>query len=543
MIRLSIGFLLFSLLISCQEKNNEKVEKKTPKRGGIYGSCFRFSVPTTIHRFFPYSSASLYEQQLASLCFEPLFKVNEYGSYEGVVASNYIFIPDSSLLRISIKKNVRFHDHPVFQNKPHFVSVEDVAFSIAFGCSSNPNNLFSSLFKNKIFGAETFYKKTIKKPLQFDAFEGIRVLNDSTVDLKLLCGAEQALALLSNTSISILSFYAFSSLSEKDFLTSAIGTGPFQKPQFTKNRVSLYRNPLYYCQDESGNQLPFFDSVIVSFNVNQIQAFEQGNIDLIQNVTSKDLETLFGTLEKAQMGQNLPHKTHIVKNNELCFLVFNESHPPFNSVLTRKTVALSLNRNLLVDNINEGLVPLFGFYQDTVIESPDAVVRQVNSVFPLGFVFSPKKTYKDSLLNDLIYNQIKAVVSNLNFQIPMAIDSLFSSFPSKTMSIFKLHWVPESSNNNGFLDLFYSQSDFAKLFGIVDRDFDQLYIETIKSDNLELKRQMAEKILLEKQHFVPLYSSDMIFISNLELRNFKITSSGLFDLAKVFKKPVMSLVD
>ncbi len=538
---------MFILLVafSCKESAPSSQKQPLAKGGKVYGSGFRFSVPYKISSVFPYSNTSLYEQQISSLCYEPLFRVDEKGGFLGVVASKYIYSKKENVLRIVLRKKVPFHKHSVFEHGVEFVNSSDVAFSIAFACSSHPKNNYSYLFENKIVGFQEFFSNSSSKDINFRDLKGIKIINEYTLDLFLSCSKDHILSALSNSSISILNQKAFLELGN-DFFSSYIGTGAFCSPSFSNNSVKFFKNVNYYRRDEYGNQLPFLDDVEVFFNSNQVSEFEKGGLDIIQNASSVEIKDLFGSLENTLKGGNVLHKTHVLKDNELVFLAFNERFSPFKSVSNRQAIASLIDRNALVAKNQGDILLKFAFLNGSIERQNNNhsfSYKRINTDKPLCFVSSRFKNENDSLLNSLIFSQLNQRQKAIKFWNISTVDSLFSNPLDSSVAILKLNWISETKNKDDFLGLFYSHSSFAKHLGIYDEAYDKKYIDLMGSKASLNKSIIAENHLIEACHLIPLFSSDLIFLANIEMRDLQFSSSGIFHLERVYRKPVNRLLE
>ena len=523
-------FVFFCVLFSCNNSNTQKKElAKNPK----YGAVFAFSSPVTPSSLLPNELTSLYEQQISSLMYEPLFKVHSSGEIEGLIASGFRFSKDNNILSLNIKKNVLFHNHRVFGDVDRALSAEDVAFSIAFACSSHPKNKNASLFENKILGATEFFEQK-NKTLGPDKFNGVRVVNDSTIDIVLMNQNKQIINVLCHPSVPMLSYNAYKILGDQMFKEN-IGTGPFCNPVFSENRIFFNRNPDYHQKDAQNNKLPFLDGVEVFLNINPVEGFEKGQLNIIQNVDPKDIESLFGSLEGARNGNTFLHRAHVLKDKEFTFLLFNESTKPFNDLKIRQAFSNKIREELQLEKIYQGSA------------NPDSMFfASVSSSFPsfswrdtLEFAHGAYKSSQDSALVFSIIKQFNSKGFSIKSKKADLNQVLTDGFGSA--HLLKLSWVPDYDDKDSFLGLFFSKSNFSKQFGFKDATYDSLYLRSVNSSNTLKNQYIAEQRLYSQCHLVPLFSKDLIYIANINMRGLKITQTGLFDLTNVYWKPVNTL--
>ena len=522
-----VSFVFF-LIASC---GNKETPILTPKND-LYGSTFRFCVPYMPPSLFPPEANSLYEQQITSLIYEPLFRLGSNDSIEGLIASGFAYSKDNSSLIINIKPNVFFHEHSVFQGGSRRLNANDVAFSIAFSCSSHPKNKNASLFQNKIKGVDKYLLQSSEK-INPASFEGVRILNDSTVEVFLENTKNQIINVLSHPSVSMLSFRAYLDLGDR-FFTEYIGTGAFCKPFFQENKLTLQRNAAYHFVDEFNNTLPYLDGVEVFVDVDPVTAFEKGQINLLQNIAPEDIGSLFGSLEGAQKGNTLLHRTYVLKDKEISFLLFNESLDPFKKTEARQKVRQTLAQSL----------DFYALFDGAVRSDTSALFFVPNpfSSFSLDtFVFAHSDN--NSLNDSILVSSILNTLSKKNFIFrskKMTLEELVAGgFSGPNM--VKINWIPDYSDIDSFLGLFYSKSSFAKTFHINDAVYDSLYLNSLNSFATDENQQKAKQWLLSQAHCVPLFSKDIIYIANINMRGVEISSTGLFNLSKAYWKPVKPL--
>ncbi len=84
----------------------------------------------------------------------------------------------------------------------------------------------------------------------------------------------------------------------EDFFENPVGAGPFRLIEWVPDQqMTLVRNERYYEKDEQGNQLPYLDTVSISFirdpNTEFLQ-FEQGHLDVISSIDPAHDDRILG---------------------------------------------------------------------------------------------------------------------------------------------------------------------------------------------------------------------------------------------------------
>lgn len=127
---------------------------------------------------------------------------------------------------------------------------------------------------------------------------------------------------------------------------SAIGTGPWMLDTYQPNVGMWYsRNPDYYMMDEEGNRLPYIDKIhwlIIPDASTRLAAFRSGDLDWLLGIERLEqpsvMETnpeLVWTKDWVAVGQS--------------YIYWDVTKPPFDDVRVRRAVALSIDREAMVE--------------------------------------------------------------------------------------------------------------------------------------------------------------------------------------------------
>ncbi|MDZ7604748.1 MAG: ABC transporter substrate-binding protein [Cyclobacteriaceae bacterium] len=155
-------------------------------------------------------------------------------------------------------------------------------------------------------GADKYYEATSgnNKP-SFDV-EGIKVIDDYTIELELLRPNS-----LFTVNLARPACFIYPKEAEEryglDMRINAVGTGPFMLNStdvVEDISIILKRNEKYYLKDDSGNQLPYLDAVSVQFikdKKTELFEFKKGNLDMIYRLPT---EYIIEILEETMPGAN-----------------------------------------------------------------------------------------------------------------------------------------------------------------------------------------------------------------------------------------------
>ena len=131
----------------------------------------------------------------------------------------------------------------------------------------------------------------------------------------------------------------------------AAGTGPFVFAPGSWRQgeeIVLARNPSYWRTDDSGNRLPYLDSVRIRSIVSDVvrtAAIGAGQVDAIRDFTPGDTTAL----------KEDPRVTLVDRRpNNVGYLRFNTGRPPLNDPDVRRAIAMAIDRDTYIREIFGG---------------------------------------------------------------------------------------------------------------------------------------------------------------------------------------------
>lgn len=554
MIRILFLVACFWLLLSsCNNRNNDEVNApKSAKGGRVYGGVFSFSVPEKPKNLFPYTSINYYDQILSSQIYEPLFTLDSSQNVIGNLAEKYELLNDNKTFRVYLRKDILFH------NGTSRFTAQDVLFSIALACSKFKNNNYSSLLIDKLEGANSFFINSDVNSIHPEDFKGIKIISDYILDIKLVRPYAQFPFLLTHPNLVMLSYENFKK-DPSSFFKNAFGTGPFRLNEINENNISLKRNDYYWKKDVFGNRLPFLNGITVFYNIDENKYFKEGKINMIQNVSTEKINELFGGVEEAKKGGVQKHRLYQQKNKNLNFLLFNTNCPPFNNLLNRQFVSELINNEEICSTVLDGggdacghaFVPKQYFQSiSSLYESQKNINKTKNNYSKAGglnkinvFVNAAASNWSKQWVNEAS-KQIEAA-SGIKVSIVYGSDDdLQRLWKNGEVHLARYGWVADFLDPDSFLGIFYSSSAFAKEIGFKNSDYDQIYLSTFqqKTKDEQLKAQfLCDQFLINNFIVHPVFVQDFVFVVNVNMRDFRINSSGLIDLSRVYNKPIQKI--
>jgi ABC-type transport system substrate-binding protein len=194
-----------------------------------------------------------------------------------------------------LRSDVRFADDSCFAGgKGRTLTAEDVRYSFERICNPATASTGFWVFRGKVAGAEEFYNGGSTAPNAHVA--GFRVVNDTTFEIELTEPSPLLLSLVAMPYCYVVPREAVEKYG-KDYFRHPVGAGAFKLAEWvTGQRLLLVRNGNYYERDAAGKQLPYLDSVSVSFikdKKSEFGEFEAGRLDMVASIDPALLDKVF----------------------------------------------------------------------------------------------------------------------------------------------------------------------------------------------------------------------------------------------------------
>lgn len=466
-----------------------------------------------------------------------------------------------------LHKNVLFHpcSEELEGNK---LTAHDVAFTIKNLCRSHPENLsFESTFKDILIGAKAFYtqSKTDKNILDKD-LEGIQIIDDYTIKLKLSYPNNNFLNILATTSTSILSKNCFN-LSN---INSSIGSGAFviDKNSYRKSRIVLNKNVAYYQKDSLGNPLPYLDKIIFTvYNKKgiELEEYKKGNLDLIWGIPKKYRDPFFDE-NKLEFKNDSIHR--LINQAELSsdFVIFNTEHPIFKNPKIRQAFNYAIDKQKIITDVlkenaftsgDHGIIPpSLNGYNATQISGYSFDLEKAKTLlteagYPGG------KNFPEFLIefnNDGEYSIALAIEIQKQLQRKLGIkkinieaQSLGSILKSKrrgNSGMYISSWIADYPSPSSFLQLFYnndpsknSNEMYPNTSRYYNAEFNMLYekANTTQKQKDQFKIFLsAEQILVNDAPFIPLFYNEKFILMRSNIEGFNTNPLRLKNFLTVY---------
>ena len=299
-----LGILIFATSCGTGDRNTaEPVEGK----GGVYlGGTFRMNELEDFKSLFPPAISEVVSQRITSQVYEGLVKLNPANlSIVPGIASRWEHNDDLTKWTFHIRPDIKFHNDSCFSDfKGRSVVAGDVKWCFDKLCeSSDLNSSFEITFKDLVIGANEYYESTRSNSPLPGGVSGVRVINDSTIEIETLHPSAGFLNILSFAGTYIYPKEAWAKYGT-GMREKCVGTGPFMQKVIKRgDKVVLERNPNYWGMDEFGNKLPYLDIVSFSFikeKKSEMLAFQRGDLDMVFRLPIDMVPQIMGDMEHAK---------------------------------------------------------------------------------------------------------------------------------------------------------------------------------------------------------------------------------------------------
>lgn len=262
-------------LSACQPVNNRNSEK--------HGGTLRVNISDIPHIVFPGQIEKRSERIIVNQVYAGLVKYNQR-TLEIVpsIAKKYNISPDELTYTFTLNTRARFHDDRCFkQGRGRHIVAADFKYSIEQICRNKliDGNTISRQMMN-IEGADNFVQ-TAKNNDSVN-ISGIVAKNDSTLIINLKKPDKLFIHFLASSNALVFAREAFNAYG----VNGTVGSGPFKfkYPKIIGQSIDLVYNPNYWELSDQKEQLPYLDTVTLSFITStqkELYMFGAGLVDVV----------------------------------------------------------------------------------------------------------------------------------------------------------------------------------------------------------------------------------------------------------------------
>lgn len=496
---IQLCFVALLVFTSCQKKADTSRDNLV----------FRYNENAAVNSLDPAFAKIRPSIWVCNQLFNGLVQLDDSLAIKPDIAKSWTISEDGKTYTFNLRKDVYFHKTTLFgKDSTRTVTAADFEYSL------------KRLLDEKVASPGRWILQNV---------ESFTAQNDSTFQIKLSKTFPAFLGLLTMKYASVVPHEAFDKPGY-DFRANPIGTGPFQFKIWEENvKLVLRKNPKYFEKDDKGMQLPYLESVAVTFLPDKQSGFlqfVQGKLDFVSGLDpsykdeiltpkgelqpkyQKEVKMITGPyLNTEYMGFRLDGADKAVKDKRI--------RQAMNYGFDRAKMIAFLRNGMGTAAVN-GMIPagLAGTGAKGYDFNPELAKRLVAEYKKTTGDSNPKiqMSTSASYLDIAEYLQREWQKIGLNVQVDVNPPStLTQSISTGKVSFFKASWIADYPDAENYLSLFYS-SNFApngpNYTHFKNAEFDRLY-EAAFNETDDLKRQEFYKkmdvIVMEEAPVIPLF--------------------------------------
>ncbi len=574
------------LAVSCgpESTGSDRVAVGKGDYQPVYGGTLRYNETDKLQTLNPVQITDAISNHVATQIYEGLVKFDPRTlDIMPGIAESWTVDEAGTTYTFKLRSDVKFHDDPCFTDgKGRAVTAKDVVYSFERLCTDNgKNENFTSSFSHRVVGADEYF--AMGASAKSGGLAGVVAVDDRNVKISLIAPNNSFLYILANTAASILPQEAV----EKYQDAIHVGTGPFIFSSIAADttQLILVRNENYYGKDSLGNQLPFLDTIKISYidnKVAELDLFQEGKLDFVWGLNADAVKTFVPQVIQDFTAK--PPKYVLYHSSELVTQMyeFNTTRPPFNDVRVRQAFCYAVDRNHIVNEVLageaygpgiNGICPpaLPGYKASEIIgyekigadeaetkankaaEREKAKKLLAEAGFPDGKDFPVVKLVlnsggsRNTRVAEAIASQLREYL-NINVEIAnVSLQQKMADAKYARSDIFRSAWVADYPTAETFLSLFYgadvpdslSQPSFPNTTRYKSAKFDSLYVLAREARTIEEANRLykeAEQVMMADAPAMILWYDENYRLAQSRVRNFWANPMRYFDFSQVYLK-------
>ena len=459
--------------------------------------------------------------------YERLFdiQVREDGSSELIygLAEDWSVSPDGLVYSFTLRDDAYFCD-----GTP--VTAYDAAFT--FTRMLTLKDSVQTDFGDMILGADELIAG------QTDHLEGVRVLDERHLQITLSEPFSGYLYLLATPSCSILSEACVKANGALfgNSAESTIGSGPYMVTEYTKDRITLERNPYYHCRE--GEELSVTKAqILVLPPAIMDQTFQNGGLDILDaNIINPDL------VENVYKSGKWKDRIISRQRVDVQYLMMNLNTPPLNDVRIRKAVQMAIDRQEILNTVysgdgslTDGIFPegLIGYNEENqgwLQYNPDEarrLIREAGNASEVCLELAVDSA--DSVRNLTVMEMIRQDLSEAGLNVSIVsydADSLLYLRKAGLLMAYSNNWSADYNDPDNFIYTFFGNRE-KTLYRSGNFDNQEVFDRITKAraiqneaDRLAEYSALEALLIQDEAVWVPLFSTDHLYVLGDRVESF-----------------------
>ncbi|MBL0331582.1 MAG: ABC transporter substrate-binding protein [Chlorobiota bacterium] len=558
--RISLFLVVCLLLPSCS--------KEAPRSAS---NAFYYNESDGLNTLDPARIGARAPWWIGSQIFTGLVGLDDNLNTKPLIAKSWEVSTDGLVWTFNLRSDVKFADDDCFQNKKgRKLTAADIKYSFERICNPTSSSTGFWIFRGKVKGADEFYKgledKKIDSPKEVTGFE---VVNDSVFKITLVVPFAPFLSMLSIPYAYIVPIEAIEKYGQ-DFQKHPVGAGPFVLISWKPDEILvLKKNSNYYEKDSQNNQLPYLDSVVVTFikdSKTEFLEFSQGKFDMVSNLDPTLADVVFDKSGKNLSGEYMKYHLHLKPALSVEYYGFNLDESTIGgkgSLLAtnkylRKAINWGIDRKSIIDYVLKGKAieanygpippgtPGFAGVVGYMFDKERALKYLDSAGFPNGkglpeFTLQIGQNEKSASIAETIQDQLKKIgikIKLVQVDFPQHREMILDG----KLPFWRTSWIADYPDAENFMALFYSPNKAPQgpnTTHYSNKTVDSLY-KLALNPNLKKEERMvyyarAERVLLDDAPWVFLYYSIIQRITQPNLSGYSVDALDRLSLTRVKK--------
>jgi len=562
-----VFFVLTAMVVGCQSPAPElKLRQKIGEGGIQYGGVFAVNEIEDFGSLYPLNITDVSGHRIVNQVYEGLIKLDQSNlELAPGIAKEWEHDESGKVYTFKIQKGIYFHNDPCFPDgQGREVKASDVKFSLDRVCRASSDNVLWSYLVDRVAGSRKYFDQSLKGNESETGVEGIRVIDDYTLEIELEYPFPSILKILTLPACYVYPAESVEYYGE-ELRIRGVGTGPFKFKTVKEGEVViLERNHNYWGIDQFGNQLPYLDAIKYTFikeKSTELMEFMKGNLDMVFDLPTEEVSRIKSSIES---GEQQNYQFQAIPSMVIQYYSFQHKSDIFGDLDVRKAFNYAVNRQQLVDFALQGkgypaengvVPPCFKEYNTSAIEgyeyNPDKArehLRKAGYPEGQGFpVLTLQLNYGGSVNVQVAEVIQKMLEETLNINIELTLvprAQHFERVETGKALFWRDGWSADYADPENFLNLFYGklvpgsmdEKSYINSVRYQSDQFDKVFEAALRETN-PTKRialfQEADQIVMNDAAIIPLYYEEAIRLLQDDVSNFPINAMEYRDFSLV----------
>lgn len=321
-----------------------------------------------------------------------------------------------------------------------------------------------------------------------------------------------------------------------------VTNGPFTLDKWDhKNKIVLKKNKDYWDADAGKLQTVNFE--IIEDENTELQLYKKGDLDWAGSPISAIPLPAIDSLKKSGELKIEPYAG-------LYYYVFNTEEEPFNNKNIRKALALSINRQALIDKVTKGeqvpakaLVPNAiweenekGYFKDNDVEEAKKLLKKGLKEEGWDKLPAVKISYNTAESHASIAQAIQDMwTENLGIDVKLGNEEwnvFLDSLGESNFQVARMGWVADYQDPINFLEIYESKGG-NNYTNWESKEFADL-LKKSRAETDEKKRNQylrdAEKIFMDEMPTAPIYFNTSVYVHKDYVKNIEVGAAAKLQL-------------